>query len=213
MSREVLARAFEPFFTTKTVGKGSGLGLSMVYGFVRQSNGHIRIESELGRGTTVRVYLPEATDEAPSVEHLPAGARSMPRERLPRTRRVLVVEDNEAVRDIATATLVEAGYSVIEAGSAAAALELLAADPDVDVIFTDVVMPGEISGMDLVKLLAERWPRIAVVLTSGYAECLATTDEVPADLVFLPKPYRPGDVLRAVRAAVERGKPGEGPVE
>lgn len=203
MPQDILARVFEPFFTTKEVGKGSGLGLSMVYGFVRQSNGQIKLESEPGKGTSVHVYLPEANGQ-PSLEPARAVAAPGPRAHVGGGGRVLVVEDNDAVREVATATLADLGYAVLEAGNAAAALDLLAADPDVELVFTDMVMPGEVSGMDLARIVAERWPRTAVVLTSGYAERLTTNSELPSGLIFLHKPYRPTDLMSAVRAALEQ---------
>jgi CheY-like chemotaxis protein len=115
------------------------------------------------------------------------------------------------VREIATATLVEFGYEVREAGNAHAALDLLAADPNVDLVFTDMTMPGEMSGIDLAEVVAARWPRIAVVLTSGYAERLATSGTLPSGLVFLNKPYRPANLIAAVRAATAATVAGKEP--
>jgi signal transduction histidine kinase/CheY-like chemotaxis protein len=204
MSDEVLARAFEPFFTTKEVGKGSGLGLSMVYGFVRQSGGAIKLESAVGRGTSVRVLLPMATGQASPEPPRLAVMDATRCDGIPLGGRALVVEDHDAVREIAAAMLADIGYGVLEASDAQAAFDVLAADPDFDLVFTDVTMPGEMSGVDLVKIVAARWPRIAVVLTSGYAERLATSGELPAGFVFLQKPYRPANLVAAVHAALER---------
>ena len=201
MSRDVVERAFEPFFTTKEVGKGSGLGLSMVYGFVRQSNGQIRLESEVGRGTTVRVYLPEAGSE-PVVEPASSSTTLGVRAEGSRGGTALVVEDNDAVREVAVAALVDFGYDVLEAANAAAALELLASGREFELVFTDAIMPGAMSGIDLAKTLSECRPQIAVVLTSGYAERLTTSGNLPNGTVFLNKPYRPADLLEAVRTAL-----------
>jgi signal transduction histidine kinase len=201
MSPEVAARAFEPFFTTKGVGKGSGLGLSMVYGFVRQSKGHVRLESELGRGTCVRLYLPraaaarvETTLERPEVLH-PGTAAA--------TRKILIVEDAEEVREIAVSVLADFGFAVVEAADAASALAILASDPEISVVFSDIVMPGEMNGIDLAKTVTERWPGLRFILTSGYAERLVDSDRMPPHIAYLHKPYKPLDLVGMVRSVVD----------
>jgi signal transduction histidine kinase/ActR/RegA family two-component response regulator len=203
MPPEVLARVFEPFFTTKEVGKGSGLGLSMVYGFVQQSNGHIKIDSEVGRGTAIRIFLPLADAKA-ALEPMRTAMTPAIDDSVQGGQRVLVVEDDDGVRDVATAVLAQFGYTVLQASDATAALNIIAADPTIDLVFTDMVMPGPMSGMDLAHALAERWPRVAVLLTSGYAERLATA-RLPPGVAFLRKPYRPADVVAAIRALLARG--------
>jgi signal transduction histidine kinase/CheY-like chemotaxis protein len=206
MPPEVVARAFEPFFTTKEVGKGSGLGLSMVYGFVRQSNGHVRIDSELGRGTSVRIFLPRAATHPATVEPSPiADANGRRRVDGDPVKTILVVEDNEGVREVAVSVLEDSGYKVFAAADAMTALEVLRRHDDIDLIFTDIVMPGEINGIDLANIVRERWPRLRLVVTSGYAERLAA-EGLRDDVVFLNKPYRPLDLVARVKSTLE-GKP------
>ncbi len=146
MSPETISRAFEPFFTTKAVGRGTGLGLSQVYGFVRQSKGHVKIYSEPGQGTTIKIYLPrhysseqELQDQAKSTAVIPSGSAE---------ETILVVEDEVAVRKLSVDSLEELGYTVIEAESAANALDILAQRPDIVLLFTDIVMP-DINGRHL----------------------------------------------------------------
>jgi PAS domain S-box-containing protein len=196
ISQEILDRVFEPFFTTKEVGKGSGLGLSMVYGFAKQSDGHVKIESTVGVGTTVRLYLPRTelpldVREATSAEDgLPdVGGRT-----------ILVVEDNAGVRGMTVARLAELGYRVLEADGVATALDILTATSPVDVLFTDVVMPGGMSGLDLARRARELRPTIKVVFASGYASTFPTTGDETGEL--LQKPYRDEDLNRALRRAL-----------
>ena len=163
MPPEVVKRAFEPFFTTKPVGKGSGLGLSMVYGFIRQSNGHIRIYSEIGHGTSVKMYFPRseaaALASAPSRREVPAGG----------SERILVVEDDEQVRMAVVAQLRSLGYSVTEAAGAQPALKLLANGAPFDLILTDVIMPG-MDGSQLAQSVSSRWPDLKIIFMSGYSQ-------------------------------------------
>jgi PAS domain S-box-containing protein len=200
MPKEVIERVFEPFFTTKEVGKGSGLGLSMVYGFVKQSNGHVSIYSEPGLGTTIRIYLPRGTMKAvPSPaqrlandESLPAGAET-----------VMVVEDDPFVRSYAVMTLESLGYSVISAVDGADAMRKLRADTHVDILFTDIVMPGGINGWELADLARQLRPGLPVLLTSGYAlETLAKHGRLRAGAIVLTKPYRKADLARLLREVV-----------
>jgi CheY-like chemotaxis protein len=192
MPQEVLDRAFEPFFTTKGPGQGSGLGLSMVYGFARQCRGHVRLESKVGVGTTVRVYLPRS--EMPIDEDL-SGQDSVPL--LADTNRViLVVEDDADVRSVTVARLEDLGYRVHEADGAGAALKVLSGDHQIDLLFTDVVMPGGMNGIDLASRALELRPLLKVLFASGYASTFHTTGNVPGDL--LQKPYRDEDLRRAL---------------
>lgn len=201
MSPEVKARAFEPFFTTKGggTGKGTGLGLATIYGFVKQSGGHATITSEIGRGTTVEVYLPavpatSAVDEQPVVKGpLPTG----------HGRRILVVEDNESVRRLTRRRLEDLGYAVTDAQNAVAALEFLAANRDFDLVFTDVVMPGGMSGIDLAREVATHFPGTAVLLTTGYAEEMLHLHGGPGPAPgLIRKPYSQAELARTVAAVL-----------
>jgi PAS domain S-box-containing protein len=197
MTGEILAKVFEPFFTTKEVGKGTGLGLSMVHGFIKQSHGHVKIYSEVERGTTVRLYLPRdrSDSEAPAVETVtvdvaPKGGET-----------VLVVEDNEALRRTAVARIGKLGYRVVEAENAARALEILDNGLQPDVLFSDVVMPGELDGIALAHEAARRLPSLKILLTSGFTERgTGTEGQLPWPL--LSKPYRNNELARALHAAL-----------
>jgi PAS domain S-box-containing protein len=198
MPKEVLDHVFEPFFTTKEVGKGSGLGLSMVYGFVKQSNGHVAIYSEPGLGTTVRVYLPAARDageRAPSLvppETVATGRES-----------VLVAEDDPFVRSYAVTCLSSLGYRVIEAVDGREALQKLNDGAHADLLFTDVVMPGGLNGWELAERARQIRPGLKVLLTSGYAlETLAEHGKLPAGAIILNKPYRKAELAKRLREAL-----------
>jgi signal transduction histidine kinase/CheY-like chemotaxis protein len=194
---ETLPRVFDPFFTTKPVGVGTGLGLSQVHGFTHQSRGAVDIESGVGKGTTVRVYLPASNSPADRAEggtghHHPGGS-------------VLVVDDDVGVVEIAASTLEECGFSVKVATSAQGALDLLQReDVAVELIFSDIVMPG-MNGMELAAEVKKRFPSIPVLLTTGYADTLRQAREL--GLPIVPKPYRPADLCSRVTALLE---PGEG---
>ncbi|HMN46026.1 MAG TPA: ATP-binding protein [Povalibacter sp.] len=164
MSQDVLARAFEPFFTTKDVGRGTGLGLSMVYGFVKQSGGHVTIYSEVGQGTTVKLYFPRYHGGAPVVAPVP----SVEVPRASREEVILVVEDNADVRSYSTMVLAELGYHVLEVGDAESALAILQTSARVDLLFTDVVLPGK-SGKILSDAARELRPDLRVLYTTGYS--------------------------------------------
>jgi PAS domain S-box-containing protein len=199
MSEEVMAHVFEPFFTTKEVGKGTGLGLAQVYGFIKQSAGHVKIESRVGRGTTVRLYLPRAEAVAGTTGLTPIRAQQYRG-----SETVLVVEDDHGVRDFAVSVLRELGYHVLEAATGDAAFGLIEASPGIDLLFTDVVMPGELNGADLAKAALERRPELRVLFTSGYTTRLVEK-EWPAERVdLLRKPYRSIDLAQRVRAALDR---------
>jgi signal transduction histidine kinase/ActR/RegA family two-component response regulator len=215
MPKHVIERAFEPFYTTKEVGKGSGLGLSMVYGFVKQSNGHAAIYSEPGLGTTVRIYLPQVVSKVPlsPEQPQPAGSGSLPRG----TETVLVVEDDPFVRSYSISRVQSLGYSVIAAVDGNDALHKLRADIPVDILFTDIVMPGGINGWELTDLARQLRPGLPVLLTSGYAlETLVKHGRLRAGAVVLTKPYRKADLARRLREVVDVAvlpAPSGGPVE
>ena len=197
MTPEVQARAFEPFFTTKPEGRGTGLGLAQVYGFVRQSGGHVRIYSEVGHGTSVKIYLPRAVhaQEWTGAEPLPpveGGSET-----------ILVVEDDAEVRAGAVDVLENLGYRVLQAGDADQALAILRSSAAIDVLFTDVVMPGSIKAAELARYARKIFPRIAVLFTSGYtATAAAQNRELEPDAALLSKPYRGADLARKIRAAL-----------
>jgi CheY-like chemotaxis protein len=194
---EILERVFEPFFTTKEHGKGSGLGLSMVYGFAKQSRGHVRIYSEVGHGTTVRLYLPRAQQQMTVVR--PDAPERVEPTTIEAT--VLVVEDNVDVRRIVCKLLQDFGCTVLEASSGAAALEILQTDRTIDLMFSDVVMPGGMSGTDLVQAARRLRPGIKTLLTTGFAEASLRNQVQFADAgEILTKPYRRQDLARKIRS-------------
>jgi PAS domain S-box-containing protein len=200
MTAEVRQRAFEPFFTTKGPGAGSGLGLSMVYGFVKQSGGHVQIYSEVERGTTVRIYLP-AKEERQAVEAAP----SIPRADGSNGETILVVEDDERVRRVSVRRLTELGYRIIEADSGPTALTIIDRGEPVDLVFTDVVMPGGMTGIELAHAVRERRPGLRILFTSGYAEpAIATGDVLTSNADWLGKPYRTADLALKVRTLLDR---------
>ena len=195
---EHLAQVFEPFFTTKAKGKGTGLGLAMVYGFVKQSAGHISIYSEPGQGTTVKLYLPRAPVGASPVP--PSPPSQAPAEGGHEL--VLVVEDDELVRQHACSELRTLGYQVLAAEGGKAALALIDEHDNIDLLFTDVVMPG-MSGRVLADAAREKRPGLRVLYTSGYTEnAIVHHGRLDAGVKLLPKPYRRAELARAVRAAL-----------
>ncbi len=199
MSPDVVSRAFEPFFTTKAVGRGSGLGLSMVYGFTRQSRGHMTLHSTLGAGTTVELYLPRSFDEIPQVKSVeePSIANG--------TERILLVEDDDMVRTHAQHLLEGLGYQVTVAGDAHEALAAIGSGIEVDLLFTDVVMPGGIDGRELAVRVNEKLPDLPVLFTSGYAEsALVHSGRLDDDVLLITKPYRLPDLAAQVRIALNR---------
>ena len=199
---EILDRVFEPFFTTKEQGKGSGLGLSMVYGFAKQSHGHVKIYSEVGHGTVVRLYLPRAVEKT-------AAATPSPAERIETTvinAVILVVEDNVDVRRIVCRLLRDFGCTVLEANSGAAALEILKSGQKIDLMFSDVVMPGGMSGTELVQAARRLRPGIKTLLTTGFAEASLRQQAQFADAgEILSKPYRRQDLARKIRTILGLG--------
>ncbi len=200
MSPEVLARAFDPFFTTKEVGKGSGLGLSMVWGFVKQSKGHVKIYSELGLGTTVKLYLPRAGAEAGRT-----AVHAQPLEALRGSERILLVEDDELVRTHVAMQLEQLGYRVECAGNGPEALATLARDQAFDLLFTDIVMPGGMNGRQLAEEARRRVPGLRVLFTSGYTEqAMLHQGSLGAGMRLLAKPYRRQELALRVREALDQ---------
>ena len=198
---ETLEHVFEPFFTTKEVGKGSGLGLSMVYGFVKQSNGHVSIYSEPGLGTTVRLYLPVAGSTA-----VDPGVSRAVAEPAAQQESVLVVEDDSFVRGYAVAALENLGYRVLVAEDGRAALEQLASGARPDVLFTDIVMPGGVNGWELAERAVALRPGLKVLFTSGYAlESLAARGRLPAAADVLHKPYRKAELAERLQLLLGGG--------
>jgi PAS domain S-box-containing protein len=195
MIPEVLGQAFEPFFTTKGPGKGSGLGLSMVYGFIKQSGGHINIYSEAGVGTTVRLFLPRATVGTAAAETVAPWAFDRGGGQT-----VLAVEDNPSMRRIVVRQLTELGYRALEAEDARAALHIMERQP-VAVLFSDVVLPGGMSGYELARIASSRWPAIKIVLTSGFPENRIAGDGKLFNIKMLSKPYRKEDIARIIANA------------
>lgn len=201
MSREVAERAFEPFFTTKDVGKGSGLGLSQVYGFVSQSGGRVTIDSEPGRGTTVTIWLPRWRGEAPKPAPAEAADAETPRARPAEA--VLVVEDEPDVRRFSAEALRDLGYAVREAADAAEALHQLANGARADLLFTDIVMPG-MTGVQLAERARARRPELRVLYTTGYArEALANRGADEPAGALLAKPFTVDQLARSVRQALD----------
>ena len=201
MSKAVLDRVFEPFFTTKDVGKGSGLGLSMVYGFAKQSNGHVSIYSEPGLGTTVRLYLPAVTEKTNVVSSLPPPVMQETSQRGVET--VFIVEDDPFVRSYAVMSLQSLGYRVTSAVDGNDALQKLGTDLQVDLLFTDIVMQGGINGWELAELARRARPHLRVLLTSGYAlETLSAQGHLRDGAFILTKPYRKAELARRLREAL-----------
>ena len=194
MTPEVMAKAFEPFFTTKPEGQGTGLGLSMVYGFVRQSGGHIKIDSEVGQGTTIKLYLPrslQSEDLLVDIDSMPVvGGNEM----------VLVAEDDEAVRETVVALLNDLGYRVLKAKDAQSALSIIESGMPIDLLFTDVVMPGTLKSTELARKARERIPHLAVLFTSGYSQNAITNDgRLDENVELLGKPYTRDALARKLR--------------
>jgi CheY-like chemotaxis protein len=196
---EVMSRIFDPFFTTKEPGKGTGLGLSMVFGFVKQSGGHIQVDSVVGKGTSVQLYLPRAASGSRVDDAAVAAAQ-------PGTKtheRILVVEDNAAVRQIVVMQLRKLGYATMEADRASAALQLLDAGEPFDLLFTDLAMPGGISGQALAREALSRRDKLKVLFTSGLPGSLAGVEGFGGPDAVLAKPYRIDALARKVRQVLD----------
>ena len=193
MSPEVLERAFEPFFTTKPTGEGTGLGLSQVYGFVKQSGGHVKIYSEPGHGTTVRLFLPRAADD-PNIQYTDAIAPIL------RGRgTILLVEDTASVRNAVKRILRDHGFAVIHVGTGQEALAILKSTQSLDLLFTDMVLPGMVSGADLADEAAKLRPGLRVLLTSGFtASNLASLTATRDGVSMISKPYPMQELLERI---------------
>jgi CheY-like chemotaxis protein len=204
MPPEVMERAFEPFFSTKEPGRGTGLGLSTVYGFAEQSGGHAAIASKIGKGTTVSLYLPRADDA--SAMNVAQATEAVPLSE--NNEIVLVVEDNAEVRELTLQRVEGLGYVVIEAESGAAAINILERGEHVDLVLSDIVMAGGISGYDLARWIGKQRPEMKVVLTTGYAAEEARHDpDAHGGNPILRKPYKRAELAVALREALGR-KPG-----
>jgi len=202
MPADVRDRAFEPFFTTKGPGHGTGLGLSMVYGFVKQSGGHVEIESEIGQGTTIRLYLPRASREAepaaPVSTAMPKGDET-----------ILVVEDEPEVRAVVMHHVGGMGYQLLEAADATAALSILATPQTIHLLFTDVVLPGGMSGRELAEEARRIRPGLKVLFTSGYtSDAIVHHGRLDDGVDFLAKPYKRAELAQKLREVLERESPG-----
>jgi PAS domain S-box-containing protein len=201
MDKATLDKAFEPFFTTKEVGRGTGLGLSQVYGFVRQSAGHVKIYSELGEGTTVKIYLPRHRGETDSMkpeDGAIGAARAIGIET------ILVVEDDAALRAYTMESLRELGYRVLEAASAAAALDILGNDRDVNLLFTDVVMPGGVNGRELANEAMRRQPDLKVLFTTGYTRnAIVHHGRLDPGVHLISKPFSFAELANRIRARLD----------
>ncbi len=203
---EVLERVFEPFFTTKGKGKGTGLGLSMVYGFVKQSGGHVKIESEIGRGTRVIMYFPRS-QAAAAVESAPE-----PAPRGPENGRelVLVVDDEEGMRNVTVRQLSDLGYRTLEADTGPSALSLLERHPEIDLLFSDVIMPGGMNGYELAREARRRRPDLKILLTSGYtarAQAIVQGEAANEELdrlELLDKPFRRRELAVRIRQVLDQ---------
>jgi PAS domain S-box-containing protein len=201
MDEKTLAQVFEPFFTTKEAGKGTGLGLSQVYGFVRQTGGHVRIYSEVGEGTTVKLYLPRASADAPEREGT-ERLLAISTEGGPET--ILVVEDHEELRAFSTGVLRELGYNVIEASSGRVALEVLQTSSDFDLLFTDVVLPDGMSGRELADEAVRRRPGLKVLFTTGYTRnAIVHNGKLDPGVNLISKPFTYEQLAAKVRALLD----------
>jgi CheY-like chemotaxis protein len=194
----MLPRVFDPFFTSKGPGKGTGLGLSMVYGFIKQSAGHIKIYSEEGHGTTIKMYLPPGKTPTAVGEGVTAATIEGGHET------ILVVEDDRLVRDYVLAQLHSLGYVTLQAANAAEALAIVAAGKPFDLLFTDVIMPGKMNGRQLADEVMKTRPDLKVVYTSGYTEnAIIHHGRLDSGVLLLAKPYRKSDLARIIRKALQ----------
>jgi CheY-like chemotaxis protein len=199
MSPEVLAHAFEPFYTTKDIGKGSGLGLAQVHGFASQSQGAVRINTEVGRGTTVSLYLPRS-DKVPN-DRRPLDV-TLQRRDLTFAGSVLLVEDDDEVAKLTGEMLDQLGFEVVRVTTATAALGALANGRSVNLVFSDIMMPGGTNGIDLARQIRSRRRGLPVLLTSGYAEAARAEAEAEGFRI-LPKPYRLDELSAALRTLIQ----------
>jgi CheY-like chemotaxis protein len=200
IAAENLERVFEPFFTMKDVGKGTGLGLSMVYGFVKQSGGHAQIYSEPGQGTSVKLYFPRVDDlAAPAPERRADRAASRGDGET-----ILIVEDEAGLRRLAGRILIELGYRVLVAASAQAAFDVARDEPEIHLLFTDVVLSGGVNGRELAEMLTAARPGLKVLYASGYSQdIMVERGEILPGLHFLAKPYAREALAEAIRAVLD----------
>jgi CheY-like chemotaxis protein len=198
MTEEVARAAIEPFFTTKEAGKGSGLGLSQVYGVVQQSNGSLQIESRVGAGTAVHLYLPRTVTPAVAV-----GGTREPRSPEQTDARILVVDDDPEVREVTLLMLQEIGYRVVGVDSGQAALDCLERGESYDLVVIDIAMPG-LSGIETVRRAREKRPELRVLYATGYAETVGDDTRTGADR-RIKKPFRLAELTTEVRNAIGRG--------
>jgi CheY-like chemotaxis protein len=201
MTDEVVASAFDPFFTTKEVGQGTGLGLSQVYGFVKQSNGHVRIDSVVGKGTTIRIYLPAlagdtAAEAGAAISAMPSGDES---------EMVLLVEDDEAVRELNASMLRELNYVVIEAENGARAVQIIEIVPNIRVLFTDVGLPGGMNGRQLADAALRLRPDLRVLFTTGYARGAIVHDgRLDPCVELISKPFTAAALATKIRELLDK---------
>jgi CheY-like chemotaxis protein len=201
MPPEVRDRVFEPFFTTKEVGKGTGLGLSMVYGFVRQSGGDVAVESTPGVGTTVALYLPKATQKPD------AGVEAIQPQAIPEgSERILVVEDNEDILEVTSAMLTTFGYWVVCARNGAEAIQMLESGQEFELLFSDVVMPNGMNGVELAREARRLNKGIKILLTSGYAGDVLERHRAVDEFPIIDKPYRLADLARRLRSILHEAQ-------
>jgi CheY-like chemotaxis protein len=201
MAPEVAERAFEPFFTTKSAGHGTGLGLSMVYGFAKQSRGHLKIYSELGHGTSIKLYLPKVASAAAAVEGKAPVSHVGGREA------ILLVEDDAAVRVVAVTILESLGYQVWQAEDGRAALAILKSSKPIDLLFSDLILPNGMSGQELLRQAREQRPGLKALFTSGYSPSfIAARGETDETVPLLGKPYRKQKLAEAIRTVLDDGE-------
>lgn len=201
---DLIGQVFDPFFTTKEVGKGSGLGLSMVYGFAKQSGGHLSVYSELGEGTTVKLFLPRSDLSAPS-QVVPDQDPQITEVPKARGETILVVEDEGDVRTLVVALLSGIGYEILEAGNAESALTALETSSRINMVLTDVILAGEMNGPDLAREISRRRPGIGILYMSGYAEnAIANYAGIDEGAELLTKPFKRADLAQKVRAVLDR---------
>ena len=202
MAAETIEKAFEPFFTTKETGKGTGLGLSQVYGFIKQSGGHVRIYSEPGQGTTVKLYLPRYLgDEAPAEEDAPAGGERG------RGETILVVEDDDGVRQYIAESLRDLNYQVLEARDSASALKLLDADKPFDLLLTDVILPGK-NGRELATEVEGRRPGVKIIFMTGYSRnAIVHHGRLDSGTELISKPLTEAVLARRIRQVLDNARP------
>jgi two-component system NtrC family sensor kinase len=206
MSKDLIERAIEPFFTTKPTGAGSGLGLSMVYGFVKQSGGHFRIYSEPGEGTSVKLYFPRLMDGSAVPDWHADPVRSEDAPRSSRHETILLVEDDEQVNRFAGEALRDRGYRVLAAPDGETALRLLDGEPAVALLFTDVVLPGGMNGRQLAEEVLRRRPAVKVLFATGYTRnAIIHEGRLDPDVELLAKPFTADALARKVRQILEGG--------